>query len=412
MCNGCNLRCCRIGWRNADRAAIFARICSIAAAVLALTGCAGPVVAPVLPAVQTWQDASFHFDPRGAPTPALESPADVFGLDDDILADLRSSDQSLRPTAERLAALLAHVYGDGGIRMSYALGRTTGATQTWRNREGDCLSLTIMVYAAATALGIPAHMQEVRIPLTIDRRDGIDYIVGHVNVLVRHPQSLTVQGRNFVPGGLIIDFEPQLGSRVTGLQLSQSQTMARFYNNRAVEHLATSDDRAYAYYRAAIEADPRFAPAYANLAQLYQRKGLMDSAERLLLQAIALNPMAYAPLRAMQDLLQAQGRPLEAQQFAERLRQQQDRDPYHWLGQGVGALHAGQNAAAVKALERAAELTTGFEEIHHHLAIAYARNGQREQAARQIALLDTLLRHDPEVARLGRKLLGAPQAEP
>ena len=391
---------------------MFGRICSIAAGVLALAGCAGPAVVPVLPGAQTWQDASFHFDPRSTLAQALESPADVFRLDDDILADLRSADRSNRPTAERLAGLLARVYGDGGIRMSYALGRTTGATQTWRNRQGDCLSLTIMVYAAATALGIPAHMQEVRVPLTIDRRDGIDYIVGHVNVLVRNPQALTVQGRNFVPGGLIVDFEPQLGSRVTGLQLSQSQTMARFYNNRAVEHLATNDDRAYAYYRAAIEADPRFAPAYANLAQLYQRKGLMDSAERLLRHAIALNATSYAPLRAMQDLLQALGRPLEAQQFAERLRQQQDRDPYHWLGLGVGALHAGQNAAAVKALERAAELTTGFEEIHHHLAIAYARNGQRDKAAGQIAVLDALLLHDPEVARLGRKLLGAPHAEP
>ena len=188
--------------------------------------------------------------------------------------------------------------------------------------------------------------------------------------------------------------------------------MARFYNNRAVEHLASDGDRAYAYYRAAIEADPRFAPAYANLARLYQRKGLVDAAERLLRHAIALNPTSYAALRAMQDLMQAQGRPLEAQQFAERLRQLQDRDPYHWLGQGVGALRAGQNAAAVKALERAAELSTGFEEIHHHLAIAYARNGQREQAAGQIALLDALLLHDPEVARLGRKLLGVPHAEP
>lgn len=36
------------------------------------------------------------------------------------------------------------------------------------------------------------------------------------------------------------------------------------------------DQRAYVYYCSAITADPHFGPAFANLAQLYQRLGLLQ----------------------------------------------------------------------------------------------------------------------------------------
>lgn len=60
--------------------------------------------------------------------------------------------------------------------------------------------------------------------------------------------------------------------------------------------------------------------------------------------------------------------------------------------------------SAIRALERAESLTTGFEEIHRNLAIAYWRNGQREAASKQLKVLTALNSKDPGVALLSRKM--------
>jgi Flp pilus assembly protein TadD len=162
--------------------------------------------------------------------------------------------------------------------------------------------------------------------------------------------------------------------------------------------------RAYAYYRAAIAAAPDYAPAYANLAHMYAGHGLPGDAEQLLLHAIALDGPSYAPLRAMQQLLDSQGRTVDAQHYADLLKRRQEEDPYHWFGLGLAALNAGRNGAAISALERAASLTSGFEEVHYHLGLAYWRNGQREQAGKQLAALAAINEHDPGVAVLSKKM--------
>jgi tetratricopeptide (TPR) repeat protein len=255
-------------------------------------------------------------------------------------------------------------------------------------------------------------MQEVRVPVLLDRRDGVDYVNEHVNLFVRNDTEALINGQAVPSGGFIIDFEPQPGSRASGHWLNEDAILARFYNNRATEFLAQDDSaNAYAYFRAALKLAPDYAPAYTNLAHLYARQGLQGQVEQLLQHAIALGGPSYAALRAMAQLLLAQGRDTEAQQFTALLARRQDEDPYHWLGVGLEALQAGHNRDAISALEKAAALTTGFEEIHYHLGLAYVRDGQLAAARRQLALLADINRRDPGIAVLSKKLQGiAPQS--
>jgi tetratricopeptide (TPR) repeat protein len=247
-------------------------------------------------------------------------------------------------------------------------------------------------------------MQEVQVPVAVDRRDGIDFISGHVNVLVRNESDVLLYGQVFGAGSFIIDFEPQVGSRREGQSLSEGEILARFYNNRGTEYLVQKDDaRAYAYYRAAIALAPDFHPALANMAQLYMRHGLLPGAEQLLRHAVSNSATAYGPMRSLHQLLQSQGRTAEAQHYAQLLTKRQDDDPYYWLSQGIADLQAGRTPAAVRALERAQSLTSGFEEIHYHLALAYARNGQRDAAHKQLAALKAINQNDPGVPLLGKK---------
>lgn len=379
---------------------MFFRILAFSTSIFALAGCAVATVAP-LPAAQIWQDAVFQYQPQRV----TETPATLFDLDESVLRSFKAADRQSYTTERRLDQLLSQLYGQNGIRLSYASGHSTGATQTWSDKRGDCLSLTILAYAAAKSLGLAPHMQEVRVPVAIDRRDGVDFINGHVNVFIRNNSEISINGRSLQSGGLIIDFDPQAGSQQMGQWLTEQQILARFYNNRATEYLVRGEDEeAYSYYRSAITADPSFGPAFANLAELYQRRSLLQNAEQLLRHAITLEGPSYAPLRSMHQLLQAQGRTADAQHYADLLKKRQNDDPYYWLGTGLAAMQRGHFESAVNALERAASLTSGFEEIHRNLAVAYWRNGQRDAANQQLKLLTALNSQDPAIALLSRKM--------
>ena len=367
--------------------------------LLGLAGCASQPVA-IAPPADIWQDQAFQYQPALV----TETRDSLFALDADIVQSLQADKGHGFSTKRRLDLLLARLYGPAGIRLAYTSGHTTAASQTWHDQRGDCLSLTILAYAASRVLGINAHMQEVRVPFAVDRRDGVDFINGHVNVVVREETEAVIDGRPFVTGVFIIDFEPQAGSGRTGTWLTEDAILARFYNNRAAEYLVQQDDaRAYAYFRAAIEKAPGYAPAYANLAQLYARQGIAGAAERLLRHALALEGPSYAPLRGMQKLLADQGRATEAKYYADLLVKRQEEDPYYWLGLGLVALDAQRHGAAISALERAASFASGFKEIHYYLGLAYWRDGQREAARKQLATLSAINRQDPGVATLSKK---------
>ncbi|MES2950340.1 MAG: tetratricopeptide repeat protein [Pseudomonadota bacterium] len=377
-------------------------LCSVLLVVLGLGGCAATRAPPLAPD-NLWQDSAFNYERTLVP----ETRATLFALDAEVVKSLRLDEGYGRTTEARLNRLITRLYGPNGIRLAYSAGHTTGASETWHNKRGDCLSLTVLAYAAARFLGINAQMQEVRTPALVDRRDGVDFISGHVNVIVRHAADVTVNGQSFGTGSFIIDFEPQAGSRRPGEGLTEDAILARYYNNRASEYLVQKDDRrAYAYYRAAIEAAPDYAAPFGNLAQVYARHGLLADAEQLLRHAIALGGPSYAPLRSMHHLLSAQGRDAEAQHYADLLAKRQDEDPYHWMGVGMAALRDGRYRAAIDALERATALTTGFEELHYYLGVAYWRNGQPDAANKQLAAIRAINKQGPSVALLSKKLQG------
>lgn len=370
--------------------------------LLGLAGCASNRVTSALPE-DVWQDAAFAYQP----TRVTETRETLFALDKDLVAVLTSGDRVGFTTERRLDILLSRLYGPSGIRLVYTGGHSTGAAQTWRDQKGDCLSLTILSYAAARFLGIDAHMQEVRVPIVMDRRNGLDVINGHVNLFVRNKADVSINGITQGAGSFVIDFEPQAGSLRPGLRLSEDAILARYYNNRAAQHMAQRDDAAaYAYYRAAIALAPDYAPALANLAQLYARRGYFPGAEQLVRRAMPIDEPTYVQLAILQRVLSAQGRDAEAMHYAALLEKRQHEDPYYWLERGLTALRADQAGLAVKALEQAAELATGFEEIHYNLGLAYWRNGQWDAARKQLDALSAINSGDPAIAQLSKKLRG------
>jgi Tfp pilus assembly protein PilF len=371
---------------------------AIACLVLGLTGCAALPEAPSRNEPPPWADAAFAWDP------ALVTVArdDLFRLPPALLDQLQSPGVRDGAPSQRLKHLLALIFGDDLRGFSYQAGHSTPAAQTWERKRGDCLSLTVLTYSAARALGMPAQMQEVQVPVLFDRRGGLDVVNGHVNVIFARAQRGLLEDAQ--PRDVVIDFEPEFASSRRGKALSEDAILARYYNNIAVEHLARHQRTlAYAYFKAAVLADAGYGGAYTNLSVLYAEAGLHRDAEQLLQHAIALGDPADVALRSLHQLLVQQGRHAEAKGYARMLEARRASDPYHWIGLGVDRMQAGDARGAVRALERARSIAVGFPEVHRLLAIAYWRAGDRGRAQDELTLLASLDAGEAQASVLRKK---------
>jgi Tfp pilus assembly protein PilF len=386
---------------------------SITGCLLALAGCAAAPVPPVvaMPEPYLWRDQEFGYDAARISV----GKQDLFALDAELLSMLAVSGMKEAGTQTRVDYLVSLLFGPDLKAFPYAGDQSNIAAETWRLKRGNCLSLSVLAYSMARALNLPVQLQEVRVPQFFDRHGRVDFVGRHVNVLIRNEARLHLKNGTMTSGNVVIDFEPQAGWLRAGTALSEESVLARYYNNVAADYFARDNlAPAYAWFKAAILADPGYASSYSNLAQLYRRKGLVDHAERLLAHAIALDGDDDTPMRSMHLLLVSQGREGDAAKYAALLRDRQEKNPYYWLGLGLDYLRDAEYPKAVSALEHAEALTTGFDEVHRNLAIAYWQNGNPDQARKQLAVLASLLppgvpqSSDPAMAALNRKISKPP----
>lgn len=356
-------------------------------AAAALAGCS---LNPVVPAAHElpWQDQRFAYDASLVDV----SSADVFRLHPQLAAMLSDPAVLRLDPYARSQRLLTLIFGPNRDQFAYESGHSTGAPETWQRRRGDCISLTILAYAAARALRLDAHVQEVRAPAVYVRQGDIEYVNHHVNLRIGIPPRMAVDA----PSYLVVDFDPISPAAMPGMRLTDDEVVARLYSNIATEALVRGDTRrAYAYLKAALAKDAAHAPSYTNMALLYRSKGLQGDAEHLLRHGVALGTQPQTAMRALQALLADEGRHDEAQAVMERLRAREDAEPAYWVTRGARALAEGRPEDAVRALETAQAMTLGFGEVHRQLAVAYWQLGKVALARDQVQRLAAIERGRP-----------------
>ena len=150
---------------------------------------------------------------------------------------------------------------------------------------------------------------------------------------------------------------------------------------------------AIAEYKRAIEIDPTFLAAYANLADVYRARGADGDAEALLRQGIARNPQAAAlqfalGLTFVRQKRMAEG--LKALGAASRFAPDDARFAYVYA---VALNDAKQNGAALKVLASARKRHPYDRDVLTGLAYFTAQAGDRKQA---LGYAKTLRQLDPE----------------
>ncbi|GMV45178.1 MAG: hypothetical protein AMXMBFR66_05760 [Pseudomonadota bacterium] len=300
-------------------------------------------------------------------------------------ADAQLLDVARAGPDRRRALVDAFVQPGGGLRLGYDSSFTRTAAETYAQRAGNCLSLVILAASFARYLGLPVQFQSVLVDEAYARSGDLFVAAGHVNlVLGSRSERRQTQDAN----GLTIDFVPPApNERRRNVPIDEHRIAAMFMNNRAAEALEAGRlDDSYAWARAALRADARFAAGINTLAVVYQRAGHPAAAERAFEAALDLERDNASALANLAALLRAQGRAREAAPLEARLAALQPVPPLWYLERGREALGRGEFAQARDLLQRELQRQPFQHEAHFLLARAHAALGERAAAERHLAL--------------------------
>jgi tetratricopeptide (TPR) repeat protein len=374
----------------------MSRPLAILAAALSLAGCAA--VPPAAESDPLFADALFA--PPSEPVDASR----VFAASEAMRRYIAEEIGDLPGSKGRQQALMDALRNTAKLKLEYDAAYTRNAAEAFEARTGNCLSLVIMTASLARELGIPVRFQSVFVEETWSRQGDLYFSIGHVNLaLGGRPPKL---GTRIDDGEqLIVDFLPPPDLKGLNWRVVSDQTiLAMYMNNRAAESIADGRlDDAYWFAREAIRQDPTFVVAQNTLGVIYQRRGHLAQAERVLARALDLEPRNT---RHLANVYEMQGRRALAQVLQERLARLEPDPPFAFFNRGMEAARAGDWRRARELFAKEVDRAPYYHEFHFWLAVALANLGEPEDARRHLALAmensTTRRDHDLYAAKLQR----------
>lgn len=361
-----------------------------AGVALALAGCAHTPPPPSPEAL--FHDAWFEARPPVPDTAALLALSEP-------MRRFISSEPGLQSRADlRERTLLDALQRDGQLRLEYDSSRTRTAAEAFDARAGNCLSLVLMTAALAREMNLSVTFQLVEAEAQWSRRGAL--LMGSQHVNLRLGAALPAQRRVLMQHELIVDFLPPEDLQRRRVQaIDESRVLAMYLNNRAAELLADGRlDDAYAYARAALRADAGHIPAYGTLGVTYGRRGALAEAVATLEAARRLAPKDLSILANLAAARRRAGDVTGADAVAAELARLEPEPPFAAYERGLLDLREGRLAQAVNQFERELQRSPDQPEVHHALALALFRLGEREAARRHLAEAEQL-GHSPETRR-------------
>ena len=284
---------------------------------------------------------------------AIPSRDDAFGLDAEMLAFVATT-AGIRDPHKKLLALLRGMEQRGLFSLDYDE-TTRTARGTFHDRQGNCLSFTMLFVALARASGLTATFQSVVVPPTW-ANDGQVVIANHVNTLVR-----TAFNEQTVVDFNIRDYEGPQKSR----KVDDDYALALYYTNVGAEALLRNDyPVSAAHFRAAAGVYPGMAGLWVNLGVLYARQGLLEQAESAYLYALEVDAYAASALANLAVVYRDLGEAELAAEYHARVQKYRERNPYYHFAVATLAYEQGRLSDALAALRKALRLKHDESQFH------------------------------------------------
>jgi tetratricopeptide (TPR) repeat protein len=330
---------------------------------------------------------TLYVDAAFSPTIARPDAAEVFALSPAMRAYLQREIAPRMATHSPQRALIDHLYSGQQLLIDYDAELTRTAAEAFEAQAGNCLSLVIMTGALAKAMGLAVRYQAVEVDHSWAREGDLALYMGHVNIAIGR-RVATVRVIEDSPDWWTVDFmSPPDARRLRSQPITEQRVVAMYFNNKAAEAMTRGRlDDAYAWSRAALEADPLYTDAYNTLGVVYLRQNDAQQAERVFAHVLEREP---ANTRAMFNLvlaLQRQGRAADAQAWQQRLAALEPEPPFHFFHLGLAAMRQNDYAAARDWFSKEISRAAYHHESHFWLGVASYRLGEVGQARKHLAL--------------------------
>ena len=310
----------------------------------------------------------------------------IFELSDDVKAFVDTQISPRRSFEGNVRNLIHGIFDRSTMGLLYKGDANTTATETYRNRSANCLSLSIMTYAMAEHAGFDASFYEVDIPEYWTRRDGYSFINGHINLRIVEPEESNVV--RIKDDYMNVDFDPQMfRQHFPTKRVTKDLVVAMFYNNYGADAIAANDyDKAYAYFRAATLLAPELDQTWVNLGILYRFRGGYQQAEKSYRYALSLNEENLTGWENLAVLYMHMGKQKKAAEIVAKVNKRRRDNPFYHFILGEEALEAELYTEALEHYERARRLNRTQHEILFGLGKAYFELGDISSAKRYLEL--------------------------
>jgi Flp pilus assembly protein TadD len=305
------------------------------------------------------------------------SRAAAFEVDDAMRGFVAAETMRTSQQRVKLFSLLDAMKEIDLFALDYETTTTYTPPVTFREKQGNCLSATMLFVLLAREAGLEATYQLVNVPPTWSDEPDVVVVSSHVNALVE-----TRDDRRF-----IVDFnEAGYDERFEAREIDDDYILALFYNNLGAEALIRKDhELSFRYFKAALEADPGIAALWSNLGVLYARLGLGDHAEAAYVKALTVSGRNRTALTNLVNLYEVRGDHAAADLYRERVRRYQQRNPYYHYAIAERAYSEQRFEDALAAVTRAVRLKRDEYEFHHLRGLTYRELGREADAEKSFA---------------------------
>jgi tetratricopeptide (TPR) repeat protein len=296
--------------------------------------------------------SALTLEPPATPV-VMPTPEEAFALDAQMHAFVAPL-KSLRDPSKRMLALIEAMEARGMFSLEYAEVTRT-ASATFHDRQGNCLSFTMLFVALARAVDLQASYQSVEVPPSWSY-DGTVVIASHVNTAVR-----TGGG-----GETVVDFNVRpYRSDHRSRRVSDSYALGLFYTNLGAEAMLRREYyAALVYLRAAAGMHADIAGIWVNLGVLYARHGRYAQAEAAYLRALEVNHDEPSALTNLALVYEALGEAELAAEYRERIQNYRDRNPYYHFAHATNAYQKKRFEDALTSLRKALRLKPDEPEFY------------------------------------------------
>jgi Flp pilus assembly protein TadD len=332
--------------------------------------------------------------PGAAPAPVVSvtplvppPPGEVMAIPEALRAEFQAQVlDSTKIPEQRVRRMVAFMFDKDGLGLEYKGDATNTVAESYRTRQVNCLSFTLLAVALAREAGLKAQGQEIDRVLAWSLVGNVVMQSLHANAVVTlRDRNLQVKDdRDFVLDIAASGLYTQ-DYIVHGYKVTDERMLAAFYGNRAMELLAAGRlQESRTWLDRALAFDPDDPTLWNNAGVLALRLGDTAGAEERFLHAAKRDPRHTSVLFNLVGLYEARHDASRASYWRERANRVLRRDPFYQFSLGERNAQSGNYEDAVTYYRRAISLDGRERLFHFALARAYLKTGQLDRAEKEL----------------------------